>query len=118
MRVRSYHLIGSRKEKLTKKADEEKFGSVLDVGLWSDRKRRMNSTELFSGELKIQAVAKRAAIDHRRLGAIVRGKVIPTSLELTRLSVLMREPFDVVWTHARKAQERYAKAHSKKVRDV
>lgn len=78
----------------------------------------MNINELFSGQLKIQAVAKRAEIDHRRLGSIVRGKLVPTSLELTRLAVLMREPFDVVWTRAREAQEAYAVKHSKKVRDV
>lgn len=70
----------------------------------------MNLNELFSGEVKIKAVAARALIDHRRLGAIVSGKIIPTSLELTRLSVALNEPFDLVWSRCKKAQEEFSRA--------
>lgn len=78
----------------------------------------MNIDDFFSGVVKVQAAAKRARIDHRRLGGIKSGRIVPTSLELTRLAVLFSVPFDIIWTRCRQQQEHQAKANSKRVKDA
>jgi hypothetical protein len=76
----------------------------------------MNIDLLFDGSLKIQAVAKRAKIDHRVLGQALAGKAVLNGAQLLALAAALDSDADTVRARLRKVRSEYEATNGKKVR--
>ena len=76
----------------------------------------MNIDLLFDGSLKIQAVAKRAKLDHRLLGQALAGKAVLNSEQLLKLSAALDSDSDTVRARLRRVRSEYEATNGKKVR--
>ena len=76
----------------------------------------MNIDLLFDGSLKIQAVAKRAKLDHRLLGQALAGKAVLNSEQLLKLSAALDSDADTVRARLRRVRSEYEATNGKKVR--
>jgi len=76
----------------------------------------MNIDLLFDGSLKIQAVAKRAKIDHRVLGQALAGKAVLNGEQLLKLSAALDSDADTVRARLRRVRSEYEATNGKKVR--
>jgi hypothetical protein len=76
----------------------------------------MNIDLLFDGSLKIQAVAKRAKIDHRVLGQALAGKAVLNGEHLLKLAAALDSDADTVRARLRRVRSEYEATNGKKVR--
>lgn len=76
----------------------------------------MNIDLLFDGSLKIQAVAKRAKIDHRVLGQALAGKAVLNSEQILKLAAALDSDSDTVRARLKKVRNEYEATSGKKVR--
>ncbi len=76
----------------------------------------MNIDLLFDGSLKIQAVAKRAKIDHRVLGQALAGKAVLNGEQLLKLAAALDSDADTVRARLRRVRSEYEATNGKKVR--
>lgn len=76
----------------------------------------MNIDLLFDGSLKIQAVAKRAKLDHRLLGQALAGKAVLNSEQLLKLAAALDSDSDTVRARLKKVRSEYEATNGKKVR--
>lgn len=76
----------------------------------------MNIDLLFDGSLKIQAVAKRAKIDHRVLGQALAGKAVLNGEHLLKLAAALDSDADTVRARLKKVRNEYEASQPKKGR--
>ena len=103
-----------------KKTRERVFENP-SVFRWTRRRpsvipRSMNIDLLFDGSLKIQAVAKRAKIDHRVLGQALAGKAVLNGDQLVKLAAALDSDADTVRARLKRVRSEYEATNGKKVR--